>query len=61
MAFGTTELILIFVVLGLPVAVIGLIVYLVLRNAKKQTKVCQHCAERIQIAAKICRFCQREV
>lgn len=33
MAFGTTELILIFVMLGLPVAVIGLIVYLVSNNA----------------------------
>jgi len=31
------------------------------RNALGGGKICPHCAERIQKAAKVCRYCQRDV
>lgn len=65
MGLAASEWILIFLILGLPIAVVGLVVYLGINYSKKQTakhtKLCSHCAERIQAAAVICRFCQRDV
>jgi predicted amidophosphoribosyltransferase len=31
------------------------------RSIQKELKTCPHCAERIKPAAKICRYCQRDV
>ena len=65
MPLATSEIILIVFVLGLPVIVVVAIGYFLNGYFKKhhlaETKECPFCAERIQLAAKVCRFCHRDV
>jgi hypothetical protein len=63
MAIGIGEIIVILFLLfgvigGLFSAIYFLAKYL---NASGDGKICPHCAERIQKAAKVCRYCQRDV
>jgi hypothetical protein len=64
MGIGSVEIMMIvilflFSAIGvIPAAVYFLVKYL---NASGGAKICPHCAERIQKAAKICRYCQRDV
>jgi hypothetical protein len=65
MAIGMAELMLILFFLG-AVAVMFALIYFMTKNMAKffnsmGGKTCPHCAERIQEAAKICRYCQRDV
>ena len=65
MAIGMAELILILFFLG-AVAVMFALIYFMVKNMAKFLntnggKICPHCAERIQEAAKVCRYCQRDV
>lgn len=62
MALGAMEIILILFLFG-AVGMIFAAVYFVVKylNAAGGGKICPHCAERIQKAAKICRYCQRDV
>jgi len=62
MNIGLIELlILLILVMGASVAVIGALLVLTGRLQVGDYKVCPHCAERIRRAARICRYCQREV
>lgn len=65
MPLATSEIILIVFVLGLPVVVVTGIGYFLSGYLKKrhlaETKECPFCAERIQLAANVCRYCQRDV
>ncbi|HEY6400380.1 MAG TPA: hypothetical protein VI479_03155 [Blastocatellia bacterium] len=62
MGLGIGELILILVVLlGIFAAVFAGIFFLVKYQAGGGGKTCPHCAEKIQAAAKVCRYCQRDV
>jgi len=55
---GTVEI----VVLLLLVAVIVFIIWLVRRLVSPGgTKACPHCAETIKAAARVCRFCGRDM
>jgi hypothetical protein len=63
MAIGIGEIIVILFLLfgvmgGIFAAIYFLAKYL---NASGGGKICPHCAERIQKAAKVCRYCQRDV
>jgi hypothetical protein len=62
MGIGLIEIIMIlvlFAAIGAPFAAIYFLVkYL---NASGGGKICPHCAERIQKAAKVCRYCQRDI
>ena len=63
MGIGLVEIILILILLGLFVVLIFAAIYFLAKylNASGGGKLCPHCAERIQKAAKICRYCQRDV
>jgi len=63
MGIGLVEIILILILLGLFVVLIFAAIYFLAKylNASGGGKICPHCAERIQKAAKVCRYCQREV
>ena len=63
MAIGLGEIIVILILLGGFVGLIFAAFYFLAKylNASGGAKICPHCAERIQKAAKICRYCQRDV
>ena len=63
MGIGLAELMLILIVLGAFVGPIFAAIYFLAKylNASGGGKICPHCAERIQKAAKVCRYCQRDV
>jgi hypothetical protein len=63
MGIGLVEIILILILLGLFVVLIFAVIYFLAKylNASGGGKICPHCAERIQKAAKVCRYCQRDV
>ena len=63
MGIGLVEIILILILLGLFVVLIFAAIYFLAKylNASGGGKICPHCAERIQKAAKVCRYCQRDV
>jgi predicted amidophosphoribosyltransferase len=63
MGIGLVEIILILILLGLFVMLIFTAIYFLAKylNASGGGKICPHCAERIQKAAKVCRYCQRDV
>ncbi len=63
---GTTEIILILMVLFLiavPVIIVVGIIKLVKRNKQSDANLrqCPFCAEKIQAQAKVCRFCSRDL
>ena len=63
---GVPELIIIMFVCGLPLAVLGVIVLLILRStnnkATPEARVkCPYCAEWIMPDAKLCRYCGRDL
>jgi uncharacterized protein UPF0547 len=69
MGLGMGEIIVILVFMG-AVAVIAFICWLASRrfnflgyhiHIQKELKTCPYCAEYIKMAAKICRYCQRDV
>lgn len=65
MPFGTNEIILILAVCVIWIGILISAGYFGFRFFNRrflsQTKACPHCAERIQLAAKVCRFCQRDL
>jgi hypothetical protein len=63
MNFGVTEVILILIVLALLAAPLVAVGFVIRWYIKKQAdlKRCPYCAEKINFAALICRFCQRQV
>ena len=63
MALGLGEIILILFLLGGFVGLIFAAIYFLAKylNASGGGKICPHCAERFQKAAKVCRYCQRDV
>jgi hypothetical protein len=65
MGIAMGEIILILFFLGAVSVGFAVIYFLVKSLAKSLNatggKICPHCAERIQEAAKICRYCQRDV
>ena len=63
MNFGLTEVILILVVVAVlmvPVVALGLGIRWYM-NKQGNSKQCPYCAEKINLAAMVCRFCQRQV
>jgi predicted amidophosphoribosyltransferase len=60
MSLGFYEGIVILVFLVIASIMAGF-VWLGSRSIRKALKACPHCAERIKPAAKICRYCQRDV
>lgn len=68
MGLGLGEIILILFLFGFAIA-IGVVFWLVgnhvqnraLNRIQKELKTCPYCAEQIKRAAKICRYCQRDV
>jgi hypothetical protein len=63
MGIGLLEIMLILVLFGAIGVIFAAAVYFLAKylNASGGAKICPHCAERIQRAAKICRYCQRDV
>jgi hypothetical protein len=62
MALGLFELLILLILMtGAAVAIIGALLVLTGRLQIGNFKTCPHCAERIRQAARICRYCQREV
>jgi hypothetical protein len=56
---GATELIIIFLfILFFPLAIV---IYFLAKYLWGDYKACPHCAEKIKGAAKVCRYCGREV
>jgi predicted amidophosphoribosyltransferase len=62
MSIGLGEIIVILFLFG-AICVVFAAVYFLAKylNASGGAKICPHCAERIQKAAKVCRYCQRDV
>jgi hypothetical protein len=65
MGIALGEIIFILFILGAAWALFA-VIYFMAKNMAKSLfviggKICPHCAERIQEAAKICRYCQRDV
>jgi hypothetical protein len=63
MAIGLGEIIMILILfVGFVGPIFAAIFFLAkYLNASGGGKICPHCAERIQKAAKVCRYCQRDV
>lgn len=62
MSIGLFELLILLIVLmGAAVVMVGALLALTGRLQLGSFKTCPHCAERIRTAARICRYCQREV
>jgi hypothetical protein len=63
MVFGLGEIIVVLILLFGAIWVIFAATYFLAKylNASGGAKICPHCAERIQKAAKVCRYCQRDV
>jgi hypothetical protein len=64
MGIGLGEIIVILILLGAFVGLIFAVIYSlskILNTIATSGKTCPHCAERIQKAAKVCRYCQRDV
>lgn len=63
MNFGITEIVLILIVLAILAAPIVALGFFLQRYMKKQAglKACPYCAEKINMAAIVCRFCQRQI
>ena len=64
MRLGGMEWIVILILLGAFVGLIFAAMYFfskILNTIATSFKTCPHCAERIQKAAKVCRYCQRDV
>ena len=59
-SIGVTEIIVLLLFVAFVVFIIWLIRKLVGATAG-DSKVCPHCAETIKAAARVCRFCGREV
>ena len=57
---GMVEVIVILVFLGVASIMAGFI-WLGRRSIQKELKTCPYCAEQIKLAAKICRYCRRDV
>ena len=62
MSIGLFELVILLIVLmGAAVMMVGALLALTGRLQLGDFKTCPHCAERIKPAARICRYCQRDV
>jgi hypothetical protein len=62
MGLGIGEIILILMFLACLVAVVFAVFFFLTRyRTGIGGKTCPHCAEKIKAAAKICRYCQRDV
>jgi hypothetical protein len=64
MGLGMGEIILIQILLAAFVGLIFAAIYSwskILNTIVTSFKTCPHCAERIQKAAKVCRYCQRDI
>jgi hypothetical protein len=60
-ALGGAVFALLFLLLGVPLFVVGVRRRVALPSVADDLRPCPHCAERIQMAARVCRFCQRDV
>jgi len=61
MGLGMPEIIIILVLLGVIGVIFAAIYFLVKYLNNMGGKICPHCAERIQKAAKVCRYCHCDV
>ena len=62
MSIGLFELVILLIVLmGAAVMMVAALLALTGKLQLGSFKTCPHCAERIRPAARICRYCQREV
>ncbi|HVG28134.1 MAG TPA: zinc ribbon domain-containing protein [Pyrinomonadaceae bacterium] len=60
-SIGVLELLIILVFIAVVALIVWLVVWLVKRSGAGGSKKCPHCAETIKVAARVCRFCGREV
>jgi hypothetical protein len=58
---GLPEIIILLTLLGMVAAVLAGIFFLVKYLTGAGGKTCPYCAEKIKVAAKICRYCQMEL
>jgi hypothetical protein len=61
MGLGMGEIILILILLSAFAALFAGLIIIVKRLAGVGGKTCPYCAEKIQAAAKVCLYCQRDV